>query len=282
MKTINFTAPIKATAAKVWQVLWNDETYRQWTSPFMEGSYAVTDWKEGSPILFLSPKGEGMYSVITESKPNAVMTFKHLGVIKNFIEQPNDEETKTWSGAMETYSLKEENGITTLSVAMNTIEQFQEYFDATFPKAMGLIKELSEKPISIVVEASVAAPVEKVWKLWTGPEHITKWNNASPDWHTPKAENDLRNGGKFRARMEAKDGSSGFDFEGVYDEVKANTLIAYTLGDGRKVKIEFKGNGNTTRVVESFDAETENTLELQRGGWQAILNNFKNYSETVV
>ena len=80
--------------------------------------------------------------------------------------------------------------------------------------------------------------------------------------------------------MEAKDGSFGFDFEGVYDEVKSNNLIAYTLSDGRKVKIEFKGIGNSTKVEESFDAETENTLELQRGGWQAILNSFKNYSET--
>ena len=80
--------------------------------------------------------------------------------------------------------------------------------------------------------------------------------------------------------MEAKDGSFGFDFEGVYDEVKSNNLIAYTLSDGRKLKIEFKGIGNSTKVEESFDAETENTLELQRGGWQAILNSFKNYSET--
>ena len=140
----------------------------------MEGSYAVTDWKEGSKIHFLSPKGEGMYSVITECKPNELMAFKHLGVVKDFVEQPNDEETKTWSGSMESYSLKEINGGTTLNATLNATEQFQEYFKTTFPKAMALVKDLAEKPISIVVEATVAAPVEKVWKLWTVPEHITK------------------------------------------------------------------------------------------------------------
>ena len=133
---------------------------------------------------------------------------------------------------------------------------------------------------SITVEATVNAPVEKVWKLWSGPEHITKWANASDDWHTTRAENDLREGGKFLSRMEAKDGSFGFDFGGVYDQVKNNELIEYTLGDGRKVKIIFTGKGNETKVVETFDAEETNPVEMQRGGWQAILNNFKKYAES--
>lgn len=133
---------------------------------------------------------------------------------------------------------------------------------------------------SITVETTIKAPVEKVWKLWTSPEHITKWNNASDDWHTTRAENDVRTGGKFLSRMEAKDGSSGFDFGGIYDDVKTNELIVYTMGDGRKVKIAFTSKGNETKVIETFEAETENSTELQRGGWQAILDNFKNYAET--
>jgi uncharacterized protein YndB with AHSA1/START domain len=131
----------------------------------------------------------------------------------------------------------------------------------------------------ITVHNTVNAPVEKVWKYWTMPEHITKWNSASDDWHSPRAENDLRKGGKFFARMEAKDGSVGFDFEGVYDEVKTNELIAYTMGDGRKVIVTFLPAGNTTTVTETFDAETVNPVEMQRGGWQAILDNFKKYTE---
>lgn len=139
---------------------------------------------------------------------------------------------------------------------------------------------MSETKISITVEATVNAPLEKVWKLWTTPEHIMKWNNASEDWHTPKAENDLRVGGKFLSRMEAKDGSFGFDFWGIYDEVKTNELIANTLGDGRKMKVVFTPQGNTTIVTETFEAEGENPVELQQQGWQAILNNFKTYAES--
>lgn len=136
-----------------------------------------------------------------------------------------------------------------------------------------------ETGTSITVEATVQAPVEKVWSFYTSPEHIKKWNNASPDWHTPHAENDLRAGGKFLSRMEAKDGSFGFDFWGIYDEVKTNELIAYTLGDNRKAKILFDSRSNSTVVTVTFEAETENSIELQKGGWQSILDNFKKYTE---
>jgi uncharacterized protein YndB with AHSA1/START domain len=138
----------------------------------------------------------------------------------------------------------------------------------------------NQEKTSVTVETTIKAPVEKVWQLWSAPEHITKWNSASEDWHTPKAENDLRTGGKFSSRMEARDGSMGFDFEGVYDEVKPNETIAYSIGDGRKVKVTFAGNGNETKVTETFDAEDTNPVEMQRGGWQAILDNFKKYVET--
>lgn len=133
---------------------------------------------------------------------------------------------------------------------------------------------------AITVETSVNAPISKVWKYWSGPEHIKKWNNASDDWHTPRAQNDLRPGGKFLSRMESKDGRDGFDFEGVYDEVNENKFIAYTIGDGRKVTVSFSGNGNETRITETFEAENAHSLEMQRGGWQAILDSFKNYVET--
>lgn len=132
----------------------------------------------------------------------------------------------------------------------------------------------------ITVEATVNAPIETVWKCWTEPKHITKWNNASDDWHTPHAENDLRVGGKFLSRMESRDGSMGFDFVGTYQEVIEYKMIAYSMEDGRKVEITFVSeDGKTTQVTETFDPENENTLELQKTGWQAILNNFKNYVE---
>jgi uncharacterized protein YndB with AHSA1/START domain len=137
----------------------------------------------------------------------------------------------------------------------------------------------TNKKTEITVSVIVNAPLQKVWQFWTLPEHIKQWNFASDDWHTPKAENDLQVGGKFLSRMEAKDGSFGFDFLGVYDEIKENELITYTMVDGRKAKIIFTNEGNATKVIETFEAENENSIELQQGGWQAILNNFKKYSE---
>ena len=127
---------------------------------------------------------------------------------------------------------------------------------------------------NITVGNTIAAPVETVWKLWTTPEHITKWNTASDDWHSPFAENDLRVGGKFLSRMEAKDGSFGFDFEGVYDKVDLYKEITYTMGDGRKATTLFTEEDGKTNIATTFDAETENDPEFQKQGWQAILNNF--------
>ncbi|WP_018629857.1 SRPBCC family protein [Niabella aurantiaca] len=131
----------------------------------------------------------------------------------------------------------------------------------------------------ITVAATINAPVEKVWEYWTEPEHIKKWNSASDDWHTPSAENDLRVGGKFSSRMEARDGSMGFDFGGVYDEVVINTQIGYTMGDGRQVQVLFASGEDGTTVTETFDAETLHSVEMQQAGWQSILDNFKRYTE---
>lgn len=138
--------------------------------------------------------------------------------------------------------------------------------------------EAQDKTV-ITVESTINAPVTKVWDTWNKPEHITQWCSASDDWHTPRAENDIRTGGKFSSRMEAKDGSFGFDFGGVYDEVRDNEYIEYTMADGRKVKINFDAQGDSTKVTERFEAESQNPVEMQRGGWQAILDNFKKYTE---
>lgn len=131
----------------------------------------------------------------------------------------------------------------------------------------------------IQIEAYLASPLHKVWSYWTEPTHITKWNFAVPEWHCPKATNDLKVGGKYFARMEAKDGSFGFDFEATYDEVILLKKLEYSLADGRKVTTSFEECGNGTKVTTIFDAETQNPEEMQRSGWQSILNNFKRYTE---
>ncbi|CAN5452749.1 hypothetical protein BH09BAC3_BH09BAC3_14820 [soil metagenome] len=138
---------------------------------------------------------------------------------------------------------------------------------------------METQTMKITVEAMVDANVKKVWEYWTKPAHIIKWNFASDDWHCPKAENDLRVSGKMSTRMEAKDGSFGFDFDVIYDEVVEHQKIGYTMADGRVAITHFEDLGEATKVTTTFDAEKENSVELQKGGWQAILDNFKRYAE---
>ena len=132
---------------------------------------------------------------------------------------------------------------------------------------------------SITVETIVKAPIEKVWETWTEPRHIIKWAFAQDDWEAPAAENDVRTGGKFKTVMAAKDKSTSFDFTGVYTNVKQLELIEYDMDDGRHVKIEFTKLPEGIKVTETFDIESENPKEMQRAGWQAILDNYKKYTE---
>ncbi|WP_343744127.1 SRPBCC family protein [Chitinophaga sp.] len=131
----------------------------------------------------------------------------------------------------------------------------------------------------ISVQTIVASDARKAWQYYTQPEHITKWNFASDDWHCPSASNDLRVGGKYNARMEAKDGSWGFDFEAIYSNIDNGKSFTYVMGDGRAADVVFEGQGNNTAVTVTFDAEDENPAEMQQAGWQAILDNYKKYTE---
>ena len=131
----------------------------------------------------------------------------------------------------------------------------------------------------ITIHATISAGIQKVWNYYTQPVHITKWNFASPDWHCPSPRNDMRIGGKYTARMEAKDGSFGFEFEATYSEITENQKFVYIMPDGREVSVSINEDNHLTNITVCFDAETENSVELQREGWQAILNNFKNYVE---
>ncbi|NVO20717.1 MAG: SRPBCC domain-containing protein [Bacteroidetes bacterium] len=139
--------------------------------------------------------------------------------------------------------------------------------------------ETSVKTV-IKIQATIQAPVEQVWQIWNSPEHIVRWAAASDDWHTTSAENDLHFGGHFKFRMEARDGSMGFDFGGIYDNVVLFKKIEYTIGDGRKVGITFTAKDSVTEIEEHFEAESTNPVEMQQAGWQAILNNFKAYAES--
>ena len=132
----------------------------------------------------------------------------------------------------------------------------------------------------ITVETFVKAPIEKVWATWNEPSSVDKWCSAAPDWHTVNSKIDLRVGGEFSSRMEAIDGSMGFDFGGTYTDVIPNQYIAYEMGDGRKVEISFREENGLTHVRETFDMENQNPEDMQRGGWQAILDNFRDFAES--
>lgn len=131
----------------------------------------------------------------------------------------------------------------------------------------------------ITISTQINAPITKIWESWNAPVHIMNWYHASPDWHAPAAENDLRVGGKFKTTMAAKDGSFSFDFSGIYTAVEEHKSIDYTLDDGRRVSIQFENQGSTVLITEQFEPESENPLEMQQAGWQAILDNFKSYTE---
>ncbi|MGY5847150.1 SRPBCC domain-containing protein [Salegentibacter sp. HM20] len=283
MERNKFEIRINAPRVKVWDVLWSDETYPRWTSAFSEGSRAKSTWNEGDKIYFLNSDGEGMVARIEKRKDPEIMNFKHIGMIdKTGKEDLESEKVQAWAGARENYQLKEEGGKTLLTVFMDIDGEYKDYFLKTWPKALEKLKQLSEENSLgevIRIKTTVNAPVEQVWELWTNPGHIENWNAASEDWHTPKAINEVRENGRFTSRMEAKDGSSGFDFSGVYTEVKKNESLKYVMDDKRKVQVQFISKNGQTHIIEEFEPENQNSRHLQKQGWQAILNNFKKYVE---
>jgi uncharacterized protein YndB with AHSA1/START domain len=281
MEEKEFKIEINATPNKVWYVLWDSYLYQQWTAAFCEGSYAVTNnWEQNSRVHFLSPSGDGMYSDIISHITNCEMCFVHRGNIKNYQEQLPDNEVKKWTGAKEKYSLKQEGEKTVLTVSLDIFETYSSFFESTMPKALENVKNLSEN-FYITVQSLIAKPIETVWQTWNNPDDIMNWNAAAPTWHTPKAINKLQVAHDFVYTMAAKDGSTSFDFQGTYTKIEPNKTIEYVIADGRRVKITFEKIDNNIKITEAFEPENSNPLDLQRAGWQSILDNFKFYCESL-
>lgn len=276
MKEIIFSIAIEASAEKVWFSLWNKTNYENWTSIFSQGSYAISEWTKDSKIHFLMPTGDGMFSEITELIPNQQISFQHKGEIKGFEEQEIKNE---WSDSKESYFLSEENNKTILKAALTIDEKWQEFFDTTFPKALEKVKNDAENNLikTITVQTLIDKSLAEVWDKYTQPEHVVNWNFASDDWHCPKAENDLKNGGTFSYTMASKDNSMSFNLKGTYTEVVPHNKLNFYLEDNRKVYTDFKVFDNKTLISVTFEPENENSIFLQRDGWQSILNNFKKY-----
>ena len=149
MRKLTFSTTINAPAERVWRTMLDDATFREWSSEFQEGSYAVTDWKEGSKALFLTPKGEGMVSRIAVHRPNEFLSIEHLGEVKNGVEDTDSDAAKEWAGARENYSLRKIDGGVTLTVEMDVTDKFRTYFEETWPKALGKLKQICEREVGL-------------------------------------------------------------------------------------------------------------------------------------
>jgi len=284
MKKLHFSIKISATRETVWHTMLDDSTFRRWTDVFASGSHFVGSWEKGSKILFLAPLEDstsGMVSRIAENRPYEFISIEHLGEVHGGKEETTSEKMKGWRGALENYTFKEISGQTEVSVDTDTVEDYEKMFEQKWPEALERLKEIAEGrlPRTVIVSAIVRAPMKKVWEYWISPEHITKWAIASDDWEAPAAENDVRIGGKFKTVMTAKDKSSSFDFTGTYTTVRENELIEYDIEDGRHVKVQFSQLPDVVQITESFEPERTNPEDMQRSGWQAILNNFKKHVE---
>lgn len=286
IKSIN----IRASREAVWAAIVNDAKYRLWASAFGEGSCFEGGWQEGDSIRFLALDEEGrrmgMVSQIVVSEHLKNITIRHLGIISDGVEDCTSGEALKWAPAHESYHLEAIDRQTTrFTVEAEIGDEFYDMFDDMWTIALQKLKAVCEENraafLPITITAEVNAPLERVWEYWNRPEHVVKWNAASDDWHCPKATNDLRAGGRFVYAMAARDGSVAFDFSGTYTDVVPGERIVSQLDDGRMTHTTFEAVGpSITRIEETFEAEWENPPEMQRAGWQAILNNFKRVVES--
>lgn len=270
------------TPEHLWELIVDPEHYRFWTTAFSQGSKFVGDWSQGSHIRFVmedeAGNESGMLSMIEVSAWPKHISIKHLGLVMNGIEDYDSEEARQWTPAYENYTLvSTEDGQCIFKMAQDIPEAYEEEFVENWNHAFELIKQrlegLHSQNYKITLEVQSKHNPEELWKKLTEPELVKTWNFASLDWGCPKAENDLKVGGEFHYEMAAKDGSMSFDFWGTYTKIEENRALEFNLGDGRKVSIELIKKPWGSLVVESFEPEQENSLHLQRQGWQAILNN---------
>jgi uncharacterized protein YndB with AHSA1/START domain len=279
---------INAGQEVVWNAITQDAHYRKWTKAFDDSSRFEGGWNAGDEIRFIGMDKDGntmgMVSEIAESRYPEYISIRHLGYLQNDVVDTTSDAVREWAPSYENYRLENtgENS-TRFHLEMDVQEKYLAMFEIMWPKAMGILKDVSEENAHgrarITVNTLVSGSADKIWSYWTDPAHICAWNAASPEWHCPHAENDLRTGGTFTFTMAAKDGSMSFDFNGVYTAVESGHHIAYTMEDGRMAEINFSSQQGKVMVTETFDPEQTNSYELQRTGWQAILDNFRRHAE---
>lgn len=281
-KTVFVNREFAADLSLVWDAFTKQEILDQWWAPKPYVSKTKEmDFKVGGKRFYamVSPEGQEHYAIQKYTSITPKTNFKYLNAFADKDENPSLPGSN-WDL---TFTEQNENTKVSITIYNDSLERMEQMIEMGFKEGFTMTLNGLEQLLmrnKIKVTATVNAGTKKVWDFYTQPKHITNWNFADPSWHCPSATNDLNVGGKYAARMEAKDGSFGFDFEAVYNEIVLNEKIVYTMADGRQAEVLFKGDNNTTEVVVTFDAETQNSLELQKNGWQAILDSFKKYTET--
>jgi uncharacterized protein YndB with AHSA1/START domain len=286
-QTVHIQKQFAAELPLVWDAFTKPELLDQWWAPkpFLSQTKSM-NFEVGGRRFYamVSPEGDKRWAIQCYTSISPKTNFKFLNAFADEAENPQ------LPGSDWDLNFSEENGITKVDISiynesLTRMEMLIEMgfiggMTATLESLGELLETLkpTEKTV-ISIETSINVAESRVWELYTSPEHILQWNTASDDWHTTAATNDLRVGGSFSSTMAAKDGSFSFDFAGIYNTVKKNQTIAYTLNDDRRVTITFTKKGETTVVLIDFEAETQNSVELQQAGWQAILDNFKKYAE---
>jgi uncharacterized protein YndB with AHSA1/START domain len=281
----NFTIFIKAPVKKVWDSLLEKESYKYWTSEFEPTSSYEGEMKLGNIIKFKSEEGVGVIGKVVKFDKYKMIGFG-FNLENDYKDNINSYQALIKEG-VEEYYFEEKDGGTQLSIIVDNIEEWAKSMEKSWQKALLKLKELSESQIELKyitplkVNTQVNCDISKVWKYFTIPAHIEKWSYASEDWACKDSKVDLKIGGKFSSYLYALDGSFGFEFSGFYTEIEINSIIKYTLDDNRKVIVKFEvvKEGNITNVNQFFEPEYENSLELQKSGWQAFLDNFKKYCE---
>lgn len=289
MKKIQQSITITTPPEVVWAAIINDKKFRLWCDAFEPGSHFVGGWQQGQSIQFLMKDDQGqlhgMQSEVAVSEHPSRLTIHNVGVVNDGVIDAESDEAKKWINTYETYELKPITPQSTLfTVDVDVHEEYFADMSDAWNRALLKLKELCEKNLApfvpITVTTDVRAAVEKAWLGWTSAESVKRWNHASDDWHCPAASNDLRVGGRFTYTMAALNGRISFDFSGTYTEVVQNERITSQLDDGCMVWVTFTAAGpENTRVTEVFEAENEHLLDLQRDGWQAILDNYKKIVE---
>lgn len=262
----------------------SEPKYRAWTSVFHENSHFTGTWVTGNELLFSDGK-DGMISEVTVCDYPTTIELVTRGLLQNNMPDYTSSLALPWIGTTERYEFTIIDAQTTqFHVMMSVNPDFAAEFETTWPAALLRLKSVCETNIAsyqtITLVADITAPLTTVWQALLNPDDIQNWNFADPSWYCPAAINTPDVGGRFCYTMAARDQSMSFDFTGTFTTIQPESVLEYLLDDGRFVSIQLTQQTDSIHLVQKFDAETVNSLELQRQGWQAILDNFTAYVET--